>query len=196
VSILTNSLAANDVAACTALLALAQTAPARRVKLWSSNRGGSNVKSGLFGSSGASLHTKAMVMDGSRVFVGSYNIDPRSTSLNTEQECSWSIRHRCTAGPVVCSADGSYACVAVTLEDDTLPGLMAMARSTERRARRWEKVPSLAGEGPAHRRAVVAHSEHRVVAAIRGPGAKAIAGCATDRARFRDWWRRATHIPP
>jgi putative cardiolipin synthase len=39
----------------------------------------------MFGSSGASLHTKALTADGSKAFVGSYNIDPRSTSLNCEQ---------------------------------------------------------------------------------------------------------------
>jgi putative cardiolipin synthase len=39
----------------------------------------------MFGSSGASLHTKALAVDGRLVFVGSYNLDPRSTSLNSEQ---------------------------------------------------------------------------------------------------------------
>ena len=37
------------------------------------------------GSSGASLHTKAFVVDGEKLFVGSYNLDPRSTWLNCEQ---------------------------------------------------------------------------------------------------------------
>ncbi|MET0498482.1 MAG: phospholipase D family protein [Steroidobacteraceae bacterium] len=36
------------------------------------------------GSSRGSLHTKAMVLDGERVFIGSYNIDPRSANLNCE----------------------------------------------------------------------------------------------------------------
>ncbi|HMA98348.1 MAG TPA: phospholipase D-like domain-containing protein, partial [Wenzhouxiangella sp.] len=36
-------------------------------------------------SSGASLHAKAASVDDSGLFVGSYNLDPRSTSLNTEQ---------------------------------------------------------------------------------------------------------------
>src|SRR3546814_16410999 len=39
---------------------------------------------GLFGSSGASLHTKAFVIDGERGFIGSFNLDPRSAYLNTE----------------------------------------------------------------------------------------------------------------
>lgn len=36
------------------------------------------------GSSRASLHTKAAIVDGDRVFVGSFNIDPRSAELNCE----------------------------------------------------------------------------------------------------------------
>jgi putative cardiolipin synthase len=39
----------------------------------------------MFGSSGASLHTKALAVDGEKLFVGSYNLDPRSTALNCEQ---------------------------------------------------------------------------------------------------------------
>jgi putative cardiolipin synthase len=36
------------------------------------------------GSSGASLHAKTFAADGSLVFVGSFNFDPRSAELNTE----------------------------------------------------------------------------------------------------------------
>ncbi len=39
---------------------------------------------GLLGSTGASLHTKTFAVDGQRIFVGSFNFDPRSTKLNTE----------------------------------------------------------------------------------------------------------------
>lgn len=39
---------------------------------------------GPFGSSGASLHAKTFAVDGARIFVGSFNFDPRSTTLNTE----------------------------------------------------------------------------------------------------------------
>jgi putative cardiolipin synthase len=38
-----------------------------------------------FKGSGASLHTKALTADGFKSFVGSYNLDPRSTWLNCEQ---------------------------------------------------------------------------------------------------------------
>ncbi|CTQ32276.1 phospholipase D family protein [Jannaschia rubra] len=39
---------------------------------------------GIFGSSGSSLHAKTFAVDTSRIFVGSFNFDPRSTMLNTE----------------------------------------------------------------------------------------------------------------
>jgi len=39
---------------------------------------------GHFGSSGSSLHAKTFAVDGKRIFVGSFNFDPRSTTLNTE----------------------------------------------------------------------------------------------------------------
>lgn len=37
-----------------------------------------------FGSSGSSLHAKTFAVDGERVFIGSFNFDPRSANLNTE----------------------------------------------------------------------------------------------------------------
>jgi len=39
---------------------------------------------GPFGPSGSSLHAKIFAVDGKRIFVGSFNFDPRSTTLNTE----------------------------------------------------------------------------------------------------------------
>ena len=41
-------------------------------------------QAGIWGSSGSSLHAKTFAIDGSRVFVGSFNFDPRSAKLNTE----------------------------------------------------------------------------------------------------------------
>ncbi len=41
-------------------------------------------KVGPFGSSGGSLHAKTFAVDGQRIFIGSFNFDPRSTTLNTE----------------------------------------------------------------------------------------------------------------
>jgi putative cardiolipin synthase len=89
VSILTNSLAANDVAAVHGgysryrktlldggidLYELKPTAGA-----------GKDKGNSWFGSSGASLHTKAALFDRRRLFVGSFNLDPRSVALNCEQ---------------------------------------------------------------------------------------------------------------
>lgn len=39
---------------------------------------------GPFGSSGSSLHAKTFAVDRARMFVGSFNFDPRSAELNTE----------------------------------------------------------------------------------------------------------------
>ena len=39
---------------------------------------------GPFGLSGASLHAKTFAVDGQRVFIGSFNFDPRSALLNCE----------------------------------------------------------------------------------------------------------------
>lgn len=40
--------------------------------------------SGVFGSSGSSLHAKTFAINNNKLFVGSFNFDPRSTRLNTE----------------------------------------------------------------------------------------------------------------
>lgn len=87
VRVLTNSLAANDVALVYGGYSEAREALLEGgVELWELKpTPGSQVKSSLFGSSGASLHTKALAVDERVAFVGSYNLDPRSTSLNCEQ---------------------------------------------------------------------------------------------------------------
>jgi putative cardiolipin synthase len=87
VRVLTNSLAANDVAMVYGGYAKARPdLLAGGVKLWELKPlPGTETKKSMFGSSGASLHTKALAADSTRAFVGSYNLDPRSTSLNCEQ---------------------------------------------------------------------------------------------------------------
>ncbi|MGB7906340.1 MAG: phospholipase D family protein [Steroidobacteraceae bacterium] len=91
VRVLTNSLAANDVAMVYGGYSKARPdLLAGGVKLWELKPlpGTGTVtdsKQSMFGSSGASLHTKALAVDSTGVFVGSYNLDPRSTSLNCEQ---------------------------------------------------------------------------------------------------------------
>ena len=89
VRILTNSLDATDVAAVHA-----GYAKRRRdlleggVQLFEMRRLSPhlerNESAGPFGSSGSSLHAKTFAVDGERVFVGSFNFDPRSMHLNTE----------------------------------------------------------------------------------------------------------------
>lgn len=46
--------------------------------------GDADRRAGPFGSSGSSLHAKTFSVDRARVFVGSFNFDPRSANLNTE----------------------------------------------------------------------------------------------------------------
>jgi cardiolipin synthase C len=87
VRVLTNSLVANDVAAVHGGYSRYRKSLLKGgVQLWELKpvaSGGSG--SSVFGSSGASLHTKAFAVDGEQLFVGSYNLDPRSTWLNCEQ---------------------------------------------------------------------------------------------------------------
>jgi cardiolipin synthase C len=87
VRVLTNSLAANDVA-----MVYGGYSKSRKplleggVEIWELKpTPGRTVDSSMFGSSGASLHTKALAVDSRIAFVGSYNLDARSTSLNCEQ---------------------------------------------------------------------------------------------------------------
>ncbi|WP_392563702.1 phospholipase D family protein [Orbus wheelerorum] len=84
IDILTNSLAANDV-----IMAHSGYAPYRKellqndIKLYELKPFGKTERS-LIGSSDASLHTKAFLVDNTIGFVGSFNFDPRSANLNTE----------------------------------------------------------------------------------------------------------------
>ncbi|SFT97907.1 phospholipase D family protein [Halomonas saccharevitans] len=89
VEVLTNALEATDVAAVHAGYAKRRKALLEAgVELYELRRGaskqGRNPSAGPFGSSGASLHAKTFAVDGERIFVGSFNFDPRSANLNTE----------------------------------------------------------------------------------------------------------------
>ncbi|WP_396584080.1 phospholipase D family protein [Bartonella grahamii] len=85
VKILTNSLAATDVA-----LVHGGYVPYRKellksgVKLYELKAEGNTHGLRLFRSSKASLHAKAFLIDRKTAFIGSLNFDPRSASLNTE----------------------------------------------------------------------------------------------------------------
>ncbi len=88
VTVLTNSLAATDVAAVhagyqryrKALLDAGVTL----YELKPAADEDADTKKSILGSSKASLHAKTYVFDRSSIFIGSMNLDPRSITLNTE----------------------------------------------------------------------------------------------------------------
>lgn len=89
VRVLTNSLEATDVLPVHAAYAkyripLLQSGVALYEMRSEKERIRPKEKAGPFGSSGTSLHAKTFAIDGKRVFIGSFNFDPRSARLNTE----------------------------------------------------------------------------------------------------------------
>jgi putative cardiolipin synthase len=89
IAVLTNSLAATDVAAVhTGYARYRRDLLRGGVELYEMKRKAASESGrqqiSVTGSSGASLHTKAMIIDSRWVFVGSMNLDPRSANLNTE----------------------------------------------------------------------------------------------------------------
>jgi putative cardiolipin synthase len=85
VVVLTNSLAATDVAAVHGAYARYRRPLLKSgVELFELKPYDRKSRISLMGSSSASLHTKAFTVDGRIGFIGSMNFDPRSVSLNTE----------------------------------------------------------------------------------------------------------------
>lgn len=89
IKILTNSLEATDVTAAYAGYAKRRKPLLKAgITLYEMKRlspiDRSSRRTGRFSSSVSSLHTKTFSVDGSRIFVGSFNFDPRSAKLNTE----------------------------------------------------------------------------------------------------------------
>ncbi|AUX93042.1 phospholipase D family protein [Mixta gaviniae] len=89
IAILTNSLAANDVSVVHAGYAKWRKKLLRHgVKLYElkpQHNGEERPHDrGLTGNSGSSLHAKTFSVDNEKVFIGSFNFDPRSAVLNTE----------------------------------------------------------------------------------------------------------------
>jgi cardiolipin synthase C len=86
VRILTNSLASNDVIAAFAGYASSREALIRSgVELHELRPEPGPVRKRLIGLGGRSgLHTKALVFDRKDVFIGSFNLDARSSAINTE----------------------------------------------------------------------------------------------------------------
>ena len=90
VSVLTNSLAATDVAAVHGGYArYRKPLISGGVRLFELRPTCEQGKFSLRGSGQASLHTKAFTRDGEIGFIGSLNLDPRSVSLNTEMGISF-----------------------------------------------------------------------------------------------------------
>lgn len=85
IRVLTNSLAATDV-----LMVHSAYSRYRRallghgISLYEQKPSQGRNRISIFGSRTASLHTKALVADRNIGFVGSFNLDPRSASINTE----------------------------------------------------------------------------------------------------------------
>lgn len=152
VAILTNSLAATDVAAVhggyapyrKALLAggvrLHELQPFRRRHQMS-----------LFGSKGASLHTKAFTVDEHTGFVGSFNFDPRSASLNTEMG-------------VLFVEDGIVETLRGVFEEETDPAMSYRVFLGEDGGLRWAERDD--GELVIHEREPESRLSRRAVAAI------------------------------
>lgn len=90
VRVLTNSLAASDVAAVHAGYAKWRATLLRggvqlfEFKPTAAADAARDGRRSLAGSSTAALHAKTFAVDGARLFVGSFNFDPRSARLNTE----------------------------------------------------------------------------------------------------------------
>ena len=86
VSVLTNSLASTNQVTVHGGYAEARPKLLRcGVRLFELRpRNADRAKSSLFGSTGASLHTKNFSVDGRLAFIGSFNFDLRSAYLNTE----------------------------------------------------------------------------------------------------------------
>lgn len=85
IRILTNSLAATDVIAVHGAYARYRRALlSAGVELHEMKPEPKRRRASLFGSRTASLHTKAFLIDDTHGFVGSFNLDPRSASINTE----------------------------------------------------------------------------------------------------------------
>lgn len=85
VAVMTNSLAANDIAAVHGGYAPYRVALLKGgVKLYELQPEGRKSRLSILGSSRSSLHTKAFTVDDHTGFIGSFNFDARSISLNTE----------------------------------------------------------------------------------------------------------------
>jgi putative cardiolipin synthase len=120
--------------------------PAARRVFSGSHRRGTDAGTGSIGSSGySSLHAKTFAVDGERVFVGSFNFDPRSAALNTEMGLV--IRSPEFAGRLSAAFRERVPQIAYELRDGPHGGLEWIERTpqgervhaTEPGATRWQR---------------------------------------------------------
>lgn len=90
------------------------------------------------GLSGASLHAKTFAIDGSRVFIGSFNFDPRSAMLNCEM--GFLIDSPAIASRVSAGFDGQLARVSYRPELSA-DGRMVWQEETESGPVTWQQEP-------------------------------------------------------
>jgi cardiolipin synthase C len=145
VRVLTNSLAATDVAPVHAGYAKYREellrGGVRLYELKRSDKQSEPEKPDRGGSSDASLHAKTFAVDRGRIYVGSFNLDPRSARLNTEMGVvveSPRLAARLSAGlderlpefayEVRLSADGSLEWIEGDVRHSTEPGAGLLRR--------------------------------------------------------------------
>lgn len=90
------------------------------------------------GLSGASLHAKTFAIDGSRVFIGSFNFDPRSAMLNCEM--GFLIDSPAMASRVSAGFDGPLSRVSYRPELSA-DGRMVWQEETESGRVAWQQEP-------------------------------------------------------
>jgi cardiolipin synthase C len=122
VAILTNSLAATDVIAVHGAYSRYRKSLLKSaMAIFELKPEPGRHRVSLFGSRTASLHTKAFMVDGTIGFVGSFNLDPRSRSINTEMGILFRspslVRQLLAQFDLQTRPDASYA---VRLEDSRI----------------------------------------------------------------------------
>ena len=113
IRVLTNSLAATDVLAVHGAYARYRKALVKAgVEIHELKPEPRRHRASLFGSRTASLHTKAFLIDDTLGFVGSFNLDPRSRSINTEMgllfRCEALVTHLKSAFETQMAPEFSY----------------------------------------------------------------------------------------
>jgi cardiolipin synthase C len=86
------------------------TDPAKRARLRFRTQRPEQASGTIFRSSGSALHAKTFAVDRRRIFVGSFNFDPRSVRLNTEMGVV--IDSPVLAGRLQAMFDGDIAALA------------------------------------------------------------------------------------